>query len=348
MAERRDALSFAKTKEELLEVKINILREFEQIYEYDKLYSKIPEPFGIFNSEEEKKAFSERHLLINDFHFYLGNIFLSYHEDLLDIKHCFPAIRGLENIIDYESLYNHVIENYARALKNKPAPTFFLFPKNQNVPKNIKIVVQGDRVVSQEYPYQNSLNNVRKVPHAYSATFILPALIESSLLSNVDRNIQYLFYKSIQELKMKGEPISMEEERICVSFREAIQFKNIVIEKWSKEQACELMWNIGCERGIFNKNQVELKAILLNKTNKNKPVTLGWLLRSQYIKELIHPEYLTLMINLFDAKKINIRNSIMHGHSADFDYLSLGFVAVMLQLFWDITYGDAFKTKIIL
>ncbi|WP_413853893.1 hypothetical protein [Candidatus Ruminimicrobium bovinum] len=346
IAEKRDALSFAKNEENLLKVKLNILRDFEQIYEYDKLYSQLPEPFGTFNSEEDKRVFLERHLLINDFHLYLGNICLNYHEDLLDMKHYFPLMRNFENITDYESLYNNVIEDYARALKNAPAPPFLILPKSHNIPKNIKFVIQEGKIISKDYSYQNSLNSVRSLPHAYSATFILPALIENSLISNIDIVIQFLFYKSIQNLKNGGKNISIEEERLCMAFEEAIKFNNIVMENIPKEQIYENMWNIGCKRGFFNEKQKELHSIFLHKLGKNKPITLGWLLNSEYIKEIIRPEYLTLMLNLFGTKRINIRNSIMHGYSANFNYLSIGFAAVMLQLFWDIIDRNVFKEKI--
>ena len=43
---------------------------------------------------------------------------------------------------------------------------------------------------------------------------------------------------------------------------------------------------------------------------------------------------------MFDKKMLNLRNNIAHGISTIYDYLSLSFVGVMVQMIWDIGAND--------
>lgn len=43
---------------------------------------------------------------------------------------------------------------------------------------------------------------------------------------------------------------------------------------------------------------------------------------------------------MIDKKMLNLRNSIAHGISTTYDYLSLAFVGVMVRIIWDIGAND--------
>ena len=43
---------------------------------------------------------------------------------------------------------------------------------------------------------------------------------------------------------------------------------------------------------------------------------------------------------MFDKKMLNLRNNIAHGISTTYDYLSLAFVGMMIQIVWDIGSND--------
>ena len=42
----------------------------------------------------------------------------------------------------------------------------------------------------------------------------------------------------------------------------------------------------------------------------------------------------------YSKKLLNLRNSIAHGISTNYDYLSLAFVGIMVQMIWDISTND--------
>lgn len=50
---------------------------------YKKIYKQV---FGFFQTDEDKKKFSNTKQLIDDLGLYIGNIFFSYHEDLYHLR----------------------------------------------------------------------------------------------------------------------------------------------------------------------------------------------------------------------------------------------------------------------
>ncbi len=341
------ALLEANSSEDLLKVKLNILREFEQILAYDITYTISPAPLGTFIDEKSKKNFLILQELRNDFHSYLGNIFFNYHKALLDLNIGFPNIESSTDVIDYENLYLHVREDYGRALTGEVPPSLFTPNAPISNPQVISINVKGHKIIKQKGPVESALQKVRSWPHAYSATFILPALIESALLARITVEIIHSFCQKFQEIVERGKEVSIEEKRLLISFTEGQQFENIVFEPKSHQETMECLWKTGCKYQIFNPDQSDMHKILLDQLSENNPITLGRLIDFSYVKQIVRPEYINLMKNLFGVKKINLRNCIMHGHANSFDYLSLGFAAVMMQLYWDIVGEDVFIRKIL-
>lgn len=73
------------------------------------------------------------------------------------------------------------------------------------------------------------------------------------------------------------------------------------------------------------------------------PITLGQFLRNSYAKAHIKKPYYDVLDILFSTKKVNLRNSIMHGASITFDPYSMCFSAVMLQIFWAVIDREFFQ-----
>ena len=87
---------------------------------------------------------------------------------------------------------------------------------------------------------------------------------------------------------------------------------------------------------------IGIKGVYDRRKNKRKLTrTLGSLIKTDFAKEEILPEYMEIMENIFGS--LNIRNCIMHGLGESFDYLNIGLVAIMFQLLWDIATCEVFK-----
>ena len=104
-----------------------------------------------------------------------------------------------------------------------------------------------------------------------------------------------------------------------------------------KKTTMERIWNMGVKYGAFS-NDRSMKEILCGKGKDFN--TLGSILKSAYARSRIRVEYLQILDFMFDKKKLNLRNSIAHGISTTYDYLSIGFVGVMVQIIWDIGTND--------
>ena len=82
----------AKTHDDELKIKLNILSDFIKIYHHDCDNAVRPEPFGVFESKKEKQSLIRRKQLIDDFGLYLGNIYTNYHQNMLKYKKNIPVL----------------------------------------------------------------------------------------------------------------------------------------------------------------------------------------------------------------------------------------------------------------
>lgn len=104
-----------------------------------------------------------------------------------------------------------------------------------------------------------------------------------------------------------------------------------------KKRTMESIWNMGVKYDAFS-NDRSMKEILCGRNSNHN--TLGAILKSAYARSCIRPEYLQILDYMFDKKMLNLRNSIVHGISTTYDYLSLSFVSMMIQMIWDIGAND--------
>lgn len=66
---------------------------------------------------------------------------------------------------------------------------------------------------------------------------------------------------------------------------------------------------------------------------RNKVITLVTIIKSKYTKSVLKKEYIKLLEILFLPQNLNLRNSIIHGNDASFDYTS---IYIYLQYFYNL------------
>lgn len=109
-------LSSAADMDMLLEVKREVLRDYREIYEYDLVHAPFPEPFGHFDSEDEKDELIKRKILLQDFALYPATIFKLYHKALYERSGKLPMIECSKLAIDYGELYKKALEDYVQTI----------------------------------------------------------------------------------------------------------------------------------------------------------------------------------------------------------------------------------------
>lgn len=173
--------------------------------------------------------------------------------------------------------------------------------------------------------YVETIRNGSK--HAIAASFILPALIEQSL-GMVLQNRMLRKYMA----EVKG--LSEEEVKLLTPFHGESH-----IFYGSEEYIMGKVYKLFVRKGVLKDSPDN--EIILTGSSRRKRRTLGGLINSQYAKEEMLPEYYELMKDIFI--RLNIRNCIMYGLGASFDYLDRGITAIMFQLLWDISGGEVFR-----
>lgn len=189
-----------------------------------------------------------------------------------------------------------------------------------------------------EEDYINAILN--KKSHAITASFVLPSLIERGLAMNLQNR---MLYKSICRLLDKNNlkrTLDDDEEKYLEVFRNntyGFRFNA------KEEHVMGKMYSLFVREEVLAEspeNRMVLTGVGYVKGRKIIR-TLGTLLKTDFAKKEILPEYMEIMRDIFG--KLNIRNCIMHGLGENFDYLNIGFVAVMFQLLWDIATCEIFK-----
>ncbi len=337
--EKLNALLNATTHQEELNVKLEILRDFEEIYTFDCANAERSEPFGSFHDAKEKAEFINLKQLVEDFYLYVGNIFCSYHEKLLDRKKV-PLLDFRPMVIDYNELYLKAVNEYYGALLGVEYP-LRVFP------------VQEKDTAPWEHLHKNTVNYVEcrgvmmpiatpvsgqapeRSPHAIATTFILPALIDHALLMHLQNKALFTGLNGVKDKLSQGDVLTEDERIIYDDFTQAKKAGRATFSG-SKEQMMEKAYSMMIAHGVLQDDK-DIKQVLMG-----KHMTLGSVLHSNYCESVIRPEYFQLLEYLFDTKQLNIRNCIMHGNSVTYDYLAIGIASVMLQLLWDIGSNDVF------
>ena len=339
----------AKSKNEEINIKLEILDEFYKILKYDAKNTICPEPLGHFETKEEKDELIKKKIKINDFVYYLGNICINYHKKLIakEYRGRVPIITN-EATIKFNEIYIRALNEYFETLKgNEYKGIFENPPKKQQNLQIIRMIEYSGVVFPMAEPLTNNKIECIRDEHAYGTAFILPTLIERFLIIQLDSKI---LKNLMKELKDK-----IEKENIKLTDEEK-QYYNIITEKGDKtifasEKFIRAnIYKMFIKYRIINEEDEDIKLLILheyinkkdNKKIKNK-LTLGSVIVSPYANSLIKKQYTKLFNLIFDPNELNMRNNIAHINNESSDYLCLGDTAVLMQLLWDIITEDIFE-----
>lgn len=347
--EKVEKLIKAKSKNEEINIKLEILDEFYKILKYDAKNTICPEPLGHFETKEEKDELIKKKIKINDLVYYLGNICINYHKKLIakEYRERVPIITN-EATIKFNEIYIRALNEYFETLKGNEYKGIFENPskKQQNL-QIIRMIEYRGVVFPMAEPLTNNKIECIRDEHAYGTAFILPTLIERFLIIQLDSKI---LKNLMKELKDK-----IEKENIKLTDEEK-QYYNIITEKGDKtifasEKFIRAnIYKMFIKYRIINEEDEDIKLLILheyinkkdNKKIKNK-LTLGSVIVSPYANSLIKKQYTKLFNLIFDPNELNMRNNIAHINNESSDYLCLGDTAVLMQLLWDIITEDIFE-----
>ena len=347
--EKVEKLIKAKSKNEEINIKLEILDEFYKILKYDAKNTICPEPLGHFETKEEKDELIKKKIKINDLVYYLGNICINYHKKLIskEYRGRVPIITN-EATIKFNEIYIRALNEYFETLKgNEYKGIFENPPKKQQNLQIIRMIEYRGTVFPMAEPLTNNKIECIRDEHAYGTAFILPTLIERFLIIQLDSKI---LKNLMKELKDK-----IEKENIKLTDEEK-QYYNIITEKGDKtifasEKFIRAnIYKMFIKYRIINEEDEDIKLLILheyinkkdNKKIKNK-LTLGSVIVSPYANSLIKKQYTKLFNLIFDPNELNMRNNIAHINNESSDYLCLGDTAVLMQLLWDIITEDIFE-----
>ena len=347
--EKVEKLIKAKSKNEEINIKLEILDEFYKILKYDAKNTICPEPLRYFETKEEKDELIKKKIKINDFVYYLGNICINYHKKLIakEYRGRVPIITN-EATIKFNEIYIRALNEYFEKLKgNEYKGIFENPPKKQQNLQIIRMIEYRGVVFPMAEPLTNNKIECIRDEHAYGTAFILPTLIERFLIIQLDSKI---LKNLMKELKDK-----IEKENIKLTDEEK-QYYNIITEKGDKtifasEKFIRAnIYKMFIKYRIINEEDEDIKLLILheyinkkdNKKIKNK-LTLGSVIVSPYANSLIKKQYTKLFNLIFDPNELNMRNNIAHINNESSDYLCLGDTAVLMQLLWDIITEDIFE-----
>lgn len=347
--EKVEKLIKAKSKNEEINIKLEILDEFYKILKYDAKNTICPEPLGHFETKEEKDELIKKKIKINDLVYYLGNICINYHKKLIakEYRERVPIITN-EATIKFNEIYIRALNEYFETLKgNEYKGIFENPPKKQQNLQIIRMIEYRGVVFPMAEPLTNNKIECIRDEHAYGTAFILPTLIERFLIIQLDSKI---LKNLMKELKDK-----IEKENIKLTDEEK-QYYNIITEKGDKtifasEKFIRAnIYKMFIKYQIISENDDDIKLLILHeyidkkddKKRKNK-LTLGSVIVSPYANSLIKKQYTKLLNLIFDPNELNMRNNIAHINNESSDYLCLGDTAVLMQLLWDIITEDIFE-----
>lgn len=347
--EKVEKLIKAKSKNEEINIKLEILDEFYKILKYDAKNTICPELLGHFETKEEKDELIKKKIKINDLVYYLGNICINYHKKLIskEYRGRVPIITN-EATIKFNEIYIRALNEYFETLKgNEYKGIFENPPKKQQNLQIIRMIEYSGVVFPMAEPLTNNKIECIRDEHAYGTAFILPTLIERFLIIQLDSKI---LKNLMKELKDK-----IEKENIKLTDEEK-QYYNIITEKGDKtifasEKFIRAnIYKMFIKYRIINEEDEDIKLLILheyinkkdNKKIKNK-LTLGSVIVSPYANSLIKKQYTKLFNLIFDPNELNMRNNIAHINNESSDYLCLGDTAVLMQLLWDIITEDIFE-----
>ena len=326
LSERTERLKVAHNKPEFYTELESIFTEFVDVYNYDLQTAVVPEPTGTFKNTAEKQMWIEKHLLAIEFKFHLGKILCGYHDWLVD--NGLPDIILGRLITDYPNLYERVMYEYISVLKAAPPkyPFKMVFTEKKEGASEEREKLKGS--------IQYELLYVSYKP--YLSAYALPSLIEHFMIGFLQQDLVDKLILDVLKRSRDGVAVI---DATDMEFLKNLMDKNSK-KNGSKEDAMERCHQIVVNSGIsVDRDTAE---VLLGKQG-NSPLMLGAFLKNSYAQAHIKKPYYDVLEMLFSTKKVNLRNSIMHGASILFDPFDICFSSVLLQIFWGVIDRSIYK-----
>ena len=217
--EKVEKLIKAKSKNEEINTKLEILDEFYKILKYDSKNTICPEPLGHFETKEEKDELIKKKIKINDLVYYLGNICINYHKKLIskEYRGRVPIITN-EATIKFNEIYIRALNEYFETLKgNEYKGIFENPPKKQQNLQIIRMIEYRGVVFPMAEPLTNNKIECIRDEHAYGTAFILPTLIERFLIIQVPVSSQALLYRTHTALSQALLPAPSPQKSLLLS-----------------------------------------------------------------------------------------------------------------------------------
>lgn len=318
------------------EVKLEFLRQFKEICEYDILHAVCPDQFGYFENEDEKAEFRRISLLNQNCVNYLGSVFAGYHRELMKKNlHQVPELSA--HVIDFMEVFRAAYADYAAAILGLPRSPRFII-KNAEASAE-PITEQAVAYTGEAYsiPSKEPGKKVQRPPHAITATYVYPALVEQAISMYAENSIIYKWIDGLDDMALD------EDEKKLHAAHKRMREQGRGLITGDRRKMLRRIWDIGEKYGVLA-DAGGMKRIMYGK-NGGDDLTLGDILSLKYTESQIRPEYLDVLRLLFGRKNLNIRNRIAHGDKATFDYLHVGYVAIMHQIMLDIARDDVFYMK---
>ena len=302
--EKVEKLIKVKSKNEEINIKLEILDEFYKILKYDAKNTICPEPLGHFETKEEKDELIKKKIKINDLVYYLGNICINYHKKLIakEYRERVPIITN-EATIKFNEIYIRALNEYFEKLKgNEYKGIFENPPKKQQNLQIIRMIEYRGVVFPMAEPLTNNKIECIRDEHAYGTAFILPTLIERFLIIQLDSKILKNLMKELKD-KIEKENIKLTDEekqafyeanKTNFSNPETANAKHILVD--SEEKANEILAQIKAGDVTFE------DAARANSTcpSKDQGGDLGTFGRGQMVPEF---EEATFAMNVGDVSE---------------------------------------------
>ena len=302
----------------------NLFEEFQAIIDYDKETAILPEPFGEFESEDEKAKWIENRLIAQDLDIHIGAILYNYHEWLAEVG--LPDIILGRFVVDYPALYERVLYDYIGVLKGV------------NPDYGFQLVILGDNSMREEVVEDMQRELFYKSRKAYTATIILPSLIEHFLIGFTQQGVVKSKTKELFRLIDQGViKLTVDDMKFMKQFLRESRYM-----EGSRDTSMKRCFDILKNHSLINEEE-GYSPIIRGRSSKGN-LTLGTFIRNEYVKQNMKPVYHKTMDMLFSVEKLNLRNAIMHGASSTFDPYAMCVTAIMLQLFWQIMGRSVMET----
>ena len=320
-------------EQENRESKLQILSEFCEICDYDIEHAIYPEPFGYFDSEDEKKELRRISILNQNFVNYLGAIYAGVHKDTgVKLLSGFPSLG-----IDFNEVQKAALTDYFAELHGVQKHVRIFNPE-ENTEAASAVTAMAVAYTGAEFdiPSAESDKRIKRPPHAVSATYILPALLEQTLSTELENSIIYTWLDGMDSVIIQDE-----YEKSLFEAHKRMRHTGHGLVTGDRRKMMIRIWDIGEKYGVLI-DSGDIKQVMYGKNKSGEDLTLGDIISKNYTSTRIRPQYLEVLKLLFGRKNLNLRNKIAHGDRSSFDYLHIGYVAIMYQLLIDIAAGDVF------